>query len=68
MSDDKEFEGITVKDCCDGCKPNRCVITGNQFCGHPHKSSHPTAGQKVTERILRAKRIIAHGRVDARVG
>lgn len=63
-----EFAGLTVKDCCDGCTASRCVITGSAFCGHPYKSSHPTAAPKVKERIRRAKTIIAHLRVDARAG
>lgn len=65
MSEDKEFEGITARDCCAGCNAKRCVITGNQFCGHPFKSSHPGAGDKVKANIARAKKIIGVQKASA---
>lgn len=59
MSKDREFLGVTVKDCCLDCSAEKCVISGTNVCGHPYKSSHPGASAAVTERILHVKKMIA---------
>lgn len=32
-----EYEGITTTECPLACNSERCVITGESICGHPHK-------------------------------
>lgn len=60
-----EFAGMTVRDCCADCNAKRCVITGSGFCGHPFKASHPGAEPAVQARIARAKKRLAHQKIDA---
>lgn len=60
-----DLAGISAADCCSGCRPGRCVITENHFCGHPYKASHATATPKVNERIERARKIIARRKIEA---
>lgn len=60
---DDEFMGMTLRDCCVGCNEKRCLITGSPFCGHPFKSSHPSADPKVQARIAKAKKLLAHQKI-----
>lgn len=60
-----EFAGITARDCCVDCNEKRCVITGMNVCGHPLKASHPGAEPKVIARIARAKKMLAHQKIEA---
>jgi len=59
-----EFAGMTARDCCDACNANRCVITGKGVCGHPFKASHTGAEPAVLARISRAKKVLAHQKID----
>jgi hypothetical protein len=66
MSKDRdELAGLTAQACAAGCKRGRCVITENQFCGHPFKCSHADAGPKVLERMTRARKMIAMQKIEA---
>ena len=60
-----EFAGLTARDCCEGCSEKRCVITQTAFCGHPFKSSHSGAAPAVFARIARAKKRLAHQKIEA---
>ena|SRR5437879_5721646 len=31
------FAGLSVNDCCNGCKASGCVISGKPYCAHPRK-------------------------------
>lgn len=59
-----EFAGITASECCAACTKDRCVIVEAPICGHPYKGSHPRATPRQTERIERARKIIAHQKVE----
>ena len=62
-----ELEGITVNDCPDACRLDRCVISGANVCTHPLKSGIQSAFQMkpdVVERYARAKKILAHKKID----
>lgn len=61
-----EFAGLTPHDCCVDCTANKCVISGMNVCGHPYKTSHPGADPKLFARIARAKKVLAHQKVEAR--
>jgi hypothetical protein len=60
-----EMDGLTARECCLACNEKRCVITGSNICGHPLKASHPGADRKVMERIAKAKKILAHQKIEA---
>lgn len=62
-----EFEGITPTDCCSGCGPDKCVITGIALCGHPFKGGlQPALMGKpdVVARFTRVKKALAHQKID----
>ncbi len=62
-----ELEGITVNDCPDACRIERCVISGAAQCIHPLKSGIQSAfqmKQDVVERYAMAKKILAHKKID----
>lgn len=40
------FAGITVKDCCNSCNANGCVISGKSYCAHPRKGGLHAAEQQ----------------------
>jgi hypothetical protein len=62
-----ELEGLTANDCCAACRPDRCVISGAAICIHPFKSGIQSAFQTrpdVVERYNRAKKMLAHAKID----
>ena len=75
-----EFMGLTMKDCCIGCTPERCVIAGSLVfknpdgtkglvghCGHPKKGGLQAIHQTKTEivkRYNRAKLYLEHIEID----
>lgn len=64
-----DFPGLTVSNCPDACRENRCAITHHGFCGHPRKGGLQGADQhnpEIVERFTRAKLSIAHAAVDAK--
>lgn len=34
---DGVYAGMSVKDCCNACNADRCVISGKPYCAHPRK-------------------------------
>lgn len=66
-----EFAGITATACCSDCKSDRCVITQIGICGHPMKGGlQPPLMVKpdVVDRYARARKVLAHVKVDLREG
>lgn len=62
-----EFAGLTATACCDECRVDRCVITEIGICGHPLKGGlQPPLMVRpaVVERYNRAKKAMAHARID----
>jgi len=63
-----ELEGLTAQECCNDCRQERCVITGMALCGHPFKGGLQSVlmnNPNVMQRYRRAKKILAHQKVDA---
>jgi hypothetical protein len=44
-----EFPGLTADLCCEGCREERCIISGMACCLHPYKS-----GLQATHRMMPA--------------
>jgi hypothetical protein len=76
-AEDSEFLGMTGGQgwnnrCPNACNEKQgCVITreGSGICGHPEKSGLQTADQqrpKIVERYARARKYLAHQKVDRR--
>lgn len=60
-----EFAGLTEKACCDACNIDRCVITGKAICGSPFCGFVPHGWPlEVIERFGRAKKAVAHRKID----
>lgn len=63
-----ELEGLTAKDCCDSCCLANCAITHDALCGHPLKSGLQSTYMlkpDVVARYQKAKKILAHAKIDA---
>jgi hypothetical protein len=61
------FEGLTPADCCNGCSPERCVISGMNVCAHPYKGGLQSALQSkpdVLKRHRAARRFLAHAKIE----
>jgi hypothetical protein len=64
-----EFAGLTEVECCNDCNANRCVISGINVCGHPMKGGQIRTGDGAAEgRFMRAKKALAHRKIDLRGG
>lgn len=64
-SDKLPEECLTKYECCPGCTPERCVISGVNVCGHPFKAGQvPAHDQAAVERYNRAKAVLRHQMVD----
>ncbi len=61
-----EFAGLSATDCCADCTEDRCVITTVALCGHPFKASLHNAGPKTKAKIMEARKLIRHQKIDAR--
>lgn len=60
-----EFAGMTKLDCCTACKPDRCVISGSNYCAHPFMSGlQSITDPQIVARFGRAKASLAHQRID----
>ena len=62
-----EFAGMTATECCIACKPDRCVISGMNVCAHPNKGGlQSSLMQKADamERYTRARKVLAHQKID----
>jgi hypothetical protein len=80
MTDVSEFIGLTSRECCDDCTPERCVISGSLVfrnddgtttrsatCGHPAKGSLQPIQQmnpEIVSRHGRAKKFLALAAVE----
>jgi hypothetical protein len=67
----KEFEGLTVADCCDDCNVTRCVISGKPYCAHPAKGGLHTADMmnpEAVQRYKRAKRVLGEAKLNLQHG
>jgi hypothetical protein len=66
--EDEDFEGLTLRECATLCDQDRCVITGQNVCGHPRKgglqASH-MMNRKVVDRFNAAKRYLKRQELDA---
>lgn len=51
-----EFAGLTKTACCNGCKPDRCVISQTNYCAHPFKGGLQTTQLHVSDAIARYAR------------
>lgn len=40
------YAGLTVRDCCNGCNADGCVISGKSYCAHPRKGGLHAAEQQ----------------------
>lgn len=40
------YAGLTVRDCCNGCNVDGCVISGKSYCAHPRKGGLHSAEQQ----------------------
>jgi hypothetical protein len=40
------YTGLTVKDCCNACNAQGCVISGSFYCAHPRKGGLHAAEQQ----------------------
>lgn len=61
-----DYEGISPQECPILCEPSRCVITGENICGHPHKGglqSKFIADSACVERYRQARIRLAQQRV-----
>jgi hypothetical protein len=64
-----EFAGLTATDCCEGCGPERCVISGIGVCAHPLKGGLQSAQMSKPDmlaRYNRAKKVLARAKLDLR--
>lgn len=62
-----EFPGLSPTECCDDCRMEKCVITGLGLCGHPLKGGLQPAlmmRPDVVNRFTRAKKVLAHAKID----
>lgn len=62
-----EFAGMTATECCTACDSKRCVITGIGICGHPMKGGLQAPMMlkaDVVDRYNRARKVLAHVRID----
>lgn len=56
-----EFAGLSKVNCCDGCEPTRCVISGIGVCAHPYKcglQASQLSDRKALTRFNRAKELL----------
>lgn len=63
----KEFEGISVTECCDGCNADRCIISGKPYCAHPAKGGLHSAdlmNPEAVQRYKRAKRVLGEAKLN----
>jgi hypothetical protein len=51
-----QFAGMSTTECCDGCKPDRCVISGMNYCAHPFKGGLHSPQMQDPEALKRANR------------
>jgi len=64
-----EFAGMTEIECCSACNAERCVISSINVCGHPFKGGQiPPGDGKALARSLRAKKVLAHHKIDLGAG
>lgn len=64
-----ELAGLTETECCEGCRPDRCVISGINVCAHPMKSGLQPALANDRDRLARyerARKKLAHRKIDLR--
>src|ERR1035437_3746473 len=69
------FEGLTEASCCGACIPKdrkngikgHCFISGMSYCAHPYKGglqSVSMTNHEAVKRLMEAKAILAHAKVD----
>jgi hypothetical protein len=73
----EEFAGMTALECLDGCKANLaagkpcCLLSEKNVCIHPMKSGitpELMGNPRVLARYMRAKKALAHQKIDLRGG
>lgn len=66
-----EFAGMSPTDCCDGCGPKHCVISGIGVCAHPFKGglqAELRGDAKAMSRYLRAKEALGEAKISTKGG
>lgn len=53
---DVAFAGLTESECAAGCNVNRCVISGQSYCGHPLKGGLTDGSPGALGRLLQARK------------
>lgn len=64
-----ELIGLTPNECPVDCRPGRCVVSGNFYCGHPRKGGLQGAelgDPAAVDRLNHAKKALAHMAVEKR--
>jgi hypothetical protein len=64
-----QLDGLTRLDCCSGCGPERCVISGIGVCAHPARSGLQSAMSRdpdVFKRYELARRLLAVQAAEAK--
>lgn len=63
----EEFAGMTEMECCASCNADKCAISGVNACGHPFKGGQlPRHDSAALARFERAKKVLAHRKIDLR--
>jgi hypothetical protein len=50
-----KYEGLTLKDCCNACNVDGCVISGKPYCAHPRKGGLHSAEMNDHDALIRRK-------------
>jgi hypothetical protein len=68
---DPDFAGITDSNCCLGCGPDGCVISGQPYCAHPRKGGlhhhQLQSDQYAMRRIRLAREVLTRGEAELQI-